>query len=412
MSDADGADSSLPPPQLPILGGASQSQSQFPGDPAEDSPDEADLFGSGEEDEPPRAPGVAGASQPGGLLDDQPSGRATADDVDEEDLFGKDDDGAQVDEKDLFGSDDEKHAVDEKDLFGSDEDDDGTKPAATPASPIAGSVRRSVAPSSELSAMDERDVFGDMSDDEPEKIEDVILRRRPAPSGDRTFMSLRLPNILSAEKTAFNPKTWTPQDKDLYHEKTDTMDKTVIKLNNPENCIRWRFKKDSEGQMLTDEDGRPQYESNTRIVEWEDGTMHFVVGGELYNTSKMSDNVLLFEENSADVSVCHGHIGTRLVITPTSLHTKTHDSLKRTQFARCMPNSRSLLISTDDQIATQDMQALEMEDKKRRERKRALDTTGGIGGPGINAAFLEDDDDAVGPSIQDLKRQHKAAAVP
>merc|ERR1712232_548770 len=104
-----------------------------------------------------------------------------------------------------------------------------------------------------------------------------------------------------------------------------------------------------EGQILTGHDGRPQYESNSRIVEWEDGSRTLFVGSEAYPLRSMDDNVFLFEENSPEVSVCHGFIQTRFVATPLSLKTETHDNVRRSQFNKFEPSSRSLLSNVEDQ---------------------------------------------------------------
>merc|ERR1719188_1474554 len=85
-----------------------------------------------------------------------------------------------------------------------------------------------------------------------------------------------------------------------FKEFTNTQNKAIIRLLNPENCIRWRFKKGPDGHNLTDEDGRPQYEANSRIVEWEDGSKTLYIGKESFDVSEIEDRVLLFEENSQD----------------------------------------------------------------------------------------------------------------
>eukprot|EP00927_Polykrikos_kofoidii_P073591 TRINITY_DN69616_c0_g1_i1.p1 TRINITY_DN69616_c0_g1~~TRINITY_DN69616_c0_g1_i1.p1 ORF type:complete len:453 (+),score=125.38 TRINITY_DN69616_c0_g1_i1:149-1507(+) len=339
----------------------------------------------------------------------------------DEDLFGDED----FDDKHLFGSDDEND-IDEKELFGDvdDEDQKVTPKSASPAPPQPGSqqeVQGSPAaptPSEVFSEMDEREIFGDVSDDEePEKEGSVILLRRPAPTKDRPINILRLPNVLSIEKSAFNPKALGHELVEGYREGENTQGNHCVQLLTPENCIRWRFKKGLDGQILTDEDGRPQYESNGRIVEWEDGSKTLYVGAEAFPMSEIRDKVVLFEENSQDVHVCHGVMHSRFVATPNSLETETHERLKRSQYRKYEPTRRTLLMSAEEQADAQQLLQLEAEQKKRQEKqlkKQKKETAKrdakaaaivGVGGA-ITKDFLEDDaaDAGVGASIKDIKR--------
>merc|ERR1711865_727624 len=143
---------------------------------------------------------------------------------------------------------------------------------------------------------------------------------------------------------------------------------------------------------------------NSRVVEWEDGSRTLYVGGEAFPLSAMPDNVLLFEENTQEVSVCHGFIKTRMVATPRSLESVTHEAVKRAQFNKYEPNSRSLLINTDDQAFLEQQQQMEKDLKKDKEKrdKRML-KAGAAEDSRMNAAFLEDDDDGDGPSVKKPK---------
>lgn len=366
--------------------------------------DEEDLFGS-EADVPSSAAGApevsSQASPSASASGARPSGGESG--ADEEDLFGDaGDDAADLDERALFGSEDEGGAdIDERALFGSD-DEEGEAVAAgsktPPKSPAA----------SEFSEMDERDIFGDVSDDEPEKVEDVILRRRPVPSNDRIFWSMRLPNVLSIEKTAYSADAIPQSALEGYKEYHNIQKLKKSRLVNPENCVRWRFKKGPDGHNLTDEDGRPQYETNSRIVEWEDGSKTIYVGKESFDLTDIEDHVMLFEENSQDVHVCHGVIRTRLVATPKDLESRTHEMLKRSQFQSFELNRRSLLMSQEEQDAHQQLLEIQMDQKQRQRRdenrhKRSLDQ----GPEALTAAFLEEDDHGIGPSIKDIKDSAK-----
>lgn len=408
MDRSQSSHGSLPPVHLPVVHtmdapddsgaapGAAPVTHSIPTESARDDIDEKDLFGSSSEEEAVLpAPGAAPAKQS----------------AEERDLFGSEAEGTQPDERDLFGTDDEREegvgGLEEKDLFGSDDDaDPGAAAGATqdgvPQPPSRGTV--------EPSEMDEDDIFGrDLSDDEgvddKTGMEEVVLRRRPMPKAERPFVALRMPNILSIEKKPFNPLKFSEDVRNGCKDGISTQAKLTVKLLNPENVVRWRFKKSEEGQILTSDDGRPQYESNTRIVEWEDGSRTMFVGEEAFPLSMLPDNVMLFEENSQEVSVCHGFIKNRLVATPRSLDSGTHEAIKKAQFTKFEPNSRSLLINTDDQAFLKQQQEMEkaMQVEKEKRDKRMLKAGAGQDTK-MNTAFLEDDSDAGdGPSVKKPK---------
>jgi len=261
----------------------------------------------------------------------------------------------------------------------------------------------------EPSEMDEEDIFGrDLSDDDADEkrdLEEVVLRKRPMPSSGRSFASLKIPNILSVEKKPFNPLKFSEDVRNGFKEGLNVSSKKTFQLMNPDNVIRWRFKKNEEGRILTSDDGRPQYESNARVVEWENGDKTLYIGSEAFRLDSMPDNVFLFEENTPEVNVCHGMIHERLVATPKSLESQTHENTRRAQYNKFEPTSRSLLINTDDQVYLQQQKALEREHQVQQEKRDRKMLKAGADSR-MNAAFLESDDDdlaGVGPSVKKPK---------
>merc|ERR1719456_1638776 len=103
------------------------------------------------------------------------------------------------------------------------------------------------------------------------------------PTAGRNFAALKIPNILTIDKKPFNPLKFSEDVRNGYKQMTNTQAKQTFRLLNSENVIRWRFKKNEEGHILTSDDGRPQYESNSRVVEWEDGSRTLYVGSETFD---------------------------------------------------------------------------------------------------------------------------------
>jgi len=423
------SDDSIPPVELPFANDTGASQPAATGaSPAEpfslDDVEEDDLFGSGDEAQVPAVSSAAAVVRP-----KPPRGEGDelfTEDIDDADLFGSEvgDDDLHVDEKELFGDDDDSHDI--------------TSPGSTPrpgssAKPgtprIGGGARGQPStpaslghasgepvpgtPSEMYSEMDEREIFGDISDDEgmgADKAVDVVLLRRTLPETKRPITSMRLPNILAVEKSAFNPNCIPAWMIEGYKEGTNTQEKEVVKLMTPENVIRWRFRRNADGGMVHDDIGRPLYEANSRIVEWEDGSKTLFVGGEAYNYSEVADKVALFEENTADVSVCHGMIRSRTIITPRALDSEAHESLKKAQYRKYEPVRRSLLQTTDEQAAAKEL--LELQEGQNRRLEKSKKRAVADEERGMTAAFLEDEPEAGdGPSVLDLKNAAKKPRI-
>eukprot|EP00434_Breviolum_minutum_P006910 symbB.v1.2.006099.t1/scaffold359.1/size220467/9 len=319
-----------------------------------------------------------------------------------EDLFGDDDEGqggevdpeAEPGVESLFGSSDEGEAdageVNEEDLFGGSDSED--EEAGKPAPPSR----------SDFSEMDERDIFGDVSDDEPEKELSLDLEPKQRTAADQELVTMRLPNIISFDEMEYGGiDSISDEMLEGYKEYKNTRGNSALKLMNPENCVRWRFEEDEYGNRILDDDGKEIYESNTRLVEWEDGSWSFFVGSEAFQIQRIEDRTPIFEENSRDVYICEGSITQKFIATPKSMESASHEMLKKSQYRKYEPVRRSILMT---EAATEDAaQALEIQanDQKTRSKKRSLEDKA------MTAGFLEDDASVHGPSVADIKKQYR-----
>ncbi|CAJ1460574.1 unnamed protein product [Effrenium voratum] len=358
-----------------------------------EQPDEEDLFGSEDEAaEPGSEPGGAegGQSPPPAPAPD--SARHGSDSAqfsgpaqpDEEDVLG-----------DLFGSSDEGEGLGEDDLFGSA---DEAEPEASAEQAPTSAPPRSVSVRSEISEMDEREIFGDVSDDEPEKELSVDVIERHLPLGD--LVSMRLPNVISFDEKEYRGLD-SIEDEMLegYIEYKNMRGQNAMRLLNPENCVRWRYEEDEYGNTVLDDGGKGVYESNTRMVEWEDGSWTLFVGSEPFHVEQITDKNPIFEENSKDVYVCHGSIARKFIATPRSMDSTSHEMLKKSQYRKYEPVRRSLLMTEADSLEARQVLDMERETRKTREKRPA-------DGPAMTAGFLEDDAFADGPSATDIKKQY------
>ena len=60
----------------------------------------------------------------------------------------------------------------------------------------------------------------------------------------------------------------------------------ALKLLNPENTFRWRFKRNKKSEQEFDNTtGIPKYESNAKICEFENGDKFLVIGDEYFEVN-------------------------------------------------------------------------------------------------------------------------------
>uniref|UniRef100_A0A3P8UGY1 RNA polymerase-associated protein LEO1 n=1 Tax=Amphiprion percula TaxID=161767 RepID=A0A3P8UGY1_AMPPE len=117
---------------------------------------------------------------------------------------------------------------------------------------------------------------GEQADEEPApetRIEVEIPKVSTDLGSDLYFV--KLPNFLSVEPRPFDPQYYEDEFED--EEMLDEEGRTRLKLK-VENTIRWRVKRDEEGNETR--------ESNARIVKWSDGSMSLHLGNEVFDVYK------------------------------------------------------------------------------------------------------------------------------
>ena len=96
---------------------------------------------------------------------------------------------------------------------------------------------------------------------------------RPAP--DARISSLRLPKLVATAPDAFDASSYN-------EEREDAALAAVGRLAAREALIRFRLKRDAQGVVVTDAEGRPTRESNAQVVEWSDGSLTLRIGEEVF----------------------------------------------------------------------------------------------------------------------------------
>jgi len=253
---------------------------------------------------------------------------------------------------------------------------------------------------------DMRDYFGDFEDMEesrmgsrapevdPRTTAERQIRKRLLPDGE-TFL-FRIPNTLAMEMEPYHPDQISINQG--YSE-----DNGKLRLSGPESTIRYRYQYDENGQIMKDEMNEPVFESNAKFIEWEDGSIMLQVGEELYNCTNPGDGgrTHLYVEEDEDVYVFHKPLTKTMQLTPVDKSAKAHERLKSAQLNK-VRNPRGLKPISE----TQARGFTQISDKAYEASNiRALgEKPWNKAKKGMDANYLEADDDAQGPSLKDIKK--------
>jgi RNA polymerase-associated protein LEO1 len=246
----------------------------------------------------------------------------------------------------------------------------------------------------------------------------------------------RLPNMLGIQPEVF--------DIDTYSAAVEHNDYAV------HDMVRWRYRRDEAGRLMRtvtvdNTDGKLQRESNTRLVEWEDGSWTLHIGKEAFEVDAVNSggndfaglNGYLYlsqqatkkpmgedgeeedddavEEPAGTVLECMGPVVSRLVARP-SLQSEAHKSLTVAIRQRTIKKARiaEYVTELDPEKSKQERIQVKEELEKAAARKRQGYSGGygaGGGGGGGRAAggrsrrsYLEDDEDFDTTNIKAMKR--------
>ncbi|XP_019389117.1 PREDICTED: RNA polymerase-associated protein LEO1 isoform X2 [Crocodylus porosus] len=241
----------------------------------------------------------------------------------------------------------QKDHTDVMDLFGGADDissgSDGEDKPPTPGQPI-----------------DENGLNQDQQEEEPipeTRIEVEIPKVNTDLGNDLYFV--KLPNFLSVEPRPFDPQYYEDEFED--EEMLDEEGRTRLKLK-VENTIRWRMRRDEEGNEIR--------ESNARIVKWSDGSMSLHLGNEVFDVYKaplQGDHNHLFIRQGTGLQG-QAVFKTKLTFRPHSTDSATHRKMTLSLADRCSKTQKIRILP----MAGRDPESQRTEMiKKEEERLRA-----------------------------------------
>ena len=139
---------------------------------------------------------------------------------------------------------------------------------------------------------------------------------------------VRTPHFLKINSSEYDPETYDPENEE-----------------EKELSVRWRIRKGPTGEPIAGKDGKPQLESNARLIKWDDGTYQLVIGRAVFNSKIMStENLYTFQEHKNPDTLgedddntangvsnsggncleCVGAVDSRMILQPLSINSSTH----------------------------------------------------------------------------------------
>eukprot|EP01116_Phalansterium_solitarium_P024734 TRINITY_DN9146_c0_g2_i1.p2 TRINITY_DN9146_c0_g2~~TRINITY_DN9146_c0_g2_i1.p2 ORF type:complete len:580 (+),score=291.81 TRINITY_DN9146_c0_g2_i1:3332-5071(+) len=314
-------------------------------------------------------------------------------------------------------------------LFGASSDDDDMQPPLTAAAPTSSSTAASAADTQR-----QRQQEDGMADDDEEATtvqaeadgdegtqaqqqqqtlpaEQLEYYWLPRPANNDRLVFGRLPNVLTAESRPFDPAAY--DEVHLGAEATDDRARKLA-LNPPETVIRWRF------AASADSTGSLEKESNCRFIRWSDGTTQLLVGAESYDVHQQAcepDEVGYAFVRQKQFIKCHGRFGSKLILRPTSLASKSHQALSTMAAQQARKERKVKLVSTEVD-PEQDKLRRELEIEQRLDAKRRLELSrqrksrAYLEGGELSSQLLEDGagsdlDDALEGNIKAIKARYR-----
>eukprot|EP01102_Stenamoeba_stenopodia_P023205 TRINITY_DN9919_c0_g6_i1.p1 TRINITY_DN9919_c0_g6~~TRINITY_DN9919_c0_g6_i1.p1 ORF type:complete len:483 (-),score=231.52 TRINITY_DN9919_c0_g6_i1:39-1487(-) len=253
-------------------------------------------------------------------------------------------------------------------------------------------------------------------EDEPVMMGHMDLEYYEVPRPPKNLYLVKLPNFLGIDTRPFDPDTHLFEDD---NEEIDEEGKKVIRPTS-ETTIRWRFVRDENGNILTDEKGIPQMESNARLVRWADGTTNLILGGNEFlnatfepihgrlekkpKNASSSSNSISKEDEAPSLThlfalsrgnICHAQPKKKLVLTPFSLKSKVHKKLALSVLEKHKEEGRKVMLCVterDPEKEKEQRERAEAERNKNLGMAKRLQSMQRKKQERLSASYLEDDD--------------------
>ena len=129
--------------------------------------------------------------------------------------------------------------------------------------------------------------------------------------------SMRMPPFLHIKEKGFAPEEFNELEYTTEQARLNKLNKVRTAQI---NTIRWRYKQPQtdDGEEEEDDETPPVRQSNTRIVQWDDGSMHMFIGDKSFEIVKRKStfsNAFPFVVHSNEME-CHGSVASSISLKP------------------------------------------------------------------------------------------------
>ena len=233
----------------------------------------------------------------------------------------------------------------------------------------------------------------------PEK---AVVLEADRPDEDISLHMTKLPNLVAIQPQAFDKDRYDPDEEEEEYN------------GYVHNMIRWRYKVDADGNVLRDNHGKLQRESNSRLVKWEDGSYTLHIGNESFEVDAVTTgsqgkfaglNGYIYLSQKATFSnqdeelpggtilEAMGQVSSRLTARPSSLQSEAHKSLTVAVRQRTIKKARiAEYVTQEDPEAAKAARIRTGEDREKTERHKKSGSYNKSRGP-RGRRYGDDDDD-------------------
>jgi len=221
-----------------------------------------------------------------------------------------------------------------------------------------------------------------------------------------TVHMTKLPNLVAIQPAAFEESLFIEKEEEEQY-------KGYV-----QNMIRWRYKRNADGELERDDDDQLIRESNSRIVQWSDGSFTLHIGNEVFDVQTTDSSSGGFaglngyvylsqkatfsgegtEEETAGGTVleCMAPVTSRFVPKPSSLQSEAHKSL--TVAVRQRTIKKALIAEHVTFEDPEKAKAARIRNKEDMDRATARNQNNRSGGsryrrPDMSRRYLEEDED-------------------
>lgn len=208
---------------------------------------------------------------------------------------------------------------------------------------------------------------------------------------------VQVPTFLTVDPLAFDPSYFLRSAEESQVKDGENVEKSQSRRLHNVNTIRWKFSRDSEGNMTK--------ESNSRYIKWSDGSMSLQLGDEIFDVIEkpITDTFLALSHPAQEVLQTAAVLKKSMTYVPTSTSSKTHKRLKEELHKQVQSNNNVVgnWATTDDpeKVKREAEKAEEINNKARKkleQKKRALEDRNGYESGGrADRGFSRYDSEAV-----------------